>query len=474
MSRQAPSTDALVADVCYRTLKDYLIESTGLAYYLDKDVELAEKIANRLEALNMSGCSAYLALLKDGQDGEAELDELVTDLTIGETYFFRHEEQFEALRQTILPDIIRRNASRRQIRIWSAGCATGAETYSISILLHREFAAELAGWDVSIVGTDINRKFLAQAREGQFGDWTLRGTGEEIKSACFLRSARSWRIRDEYREGIALQYHNLVKHPYPSLLHNLAAFDLILCRNVMIYFSHEVIRDCVNRFWSSLVDGGWLLVGHAEFNPEFFRAFQAINAPGTVLFTRAGEPPKQPAYQTDGWVVESATPATAPWQPSSLPDLPLLLRRPPIAPAAADTKGALGDSLTVQIRELADRAQWEAAGALCQTLIGKDNLNPLGHFYHALVLEQMGRRQEAEHALSRAIYLDRDFALAHYHKGLLLQNGEDLAGAVRSFRNVLTLLRPMAPDRRFAEADGISAADLAELAQMQLEVLEET
>jgi chemotaxis protein methyltransferase CheR len=474
VSRQALSPDLLVADLSYRNLKDYLIESTGLAYYLDKDSELAEKIAKRLETLNMAGCSAYLALLKDGQAGEAELDELVADLTIGETYFFRHEEQFDALRRTILPDIIRRNASRRQIRIWSAGCATGAEAYSISILLRREFAGQLAGWDVSIVGTDINRKFLAQAREGQFGDWALRGTGEEIKSACFLQSTRSWRIRDEYREGVALQYHNLVKHPYPSLLHNLAAFDLILCRNVMIYFSREVIRGCVNRFWSSLVDGGWLLVGHAEMDPEAFRAFRTINAPGTVLFERAGEPPKKPAYQTDGWVAESAAPATTPWQPPSLPDLPLLLRQPPIAPESADGGDASGDLVASQIRALADRAQWEAAGALCRTLIDNDSLNPVGHFYHALVLDQMGRRHEAERALNRAIYLDRDFVLAHYHKGLLLQNGEDLAGAARSFRNVLSLLRPMAPDRRFAEADGISAADLAELAQMQLEVLEGT
>lgn len=474
MSRQAPSPDMLVVDLSYRNLKDYLIESTGLAYYLDKDSALAEKIAKRLEVLNVSGCSAYLALLRDGQAGEAELDELVEDLTIGETYFFRHEEQFDALRRTILPDIIRRNASRRQIRIWSAGCATGAEAYSLSILLRREFAGQLAGWDVSIVGTDINRKFLSQAREGHFGDWALRSTGEEIRSACFLQSARSWRIRDEYREGVALQYHNLVKHPYPSLLHNLAAFDLILCRNVMIYFSHEVIRDCVNRFWSSLVDGGWLLVGHAEFNPEFFRAFHAINAPGTILFERAGEPPKQPIYQVDTWTAESAAPAPAPWQPPSFPDLPLLLRQRPIAPEAAGTNDAAGAPLTARIRELADRAQWEGAEALCEALIGKDSLNPVGHFYQALVLEQMGRRQEAERALNRTIYLDRDFVLAHYHKGLLLQNGGDLAGAARSFRNVLTLLRPMAPGRRFAEADGISAADLAELAQMQLEVLEGT
>lgn len=462
MNRQAPPPDALVADLGYRSLKDYLIESTGLAYYLDKDLALAEKIHKRLGALKIPNCSDYLSLLRNGHAGEAELDELVTDLTIGETYFFRLEEQFEALRRTILPDIIRRNAARRQLRIWSAGCATGAEAYSISIMLRREFAGQLAGWDVSVLGTDINRKFLAQAREGRFGDWALRSTDDETKALCFLPSAGSWRVREEYRDGISFQYHNLVKHPYPSLLNNLAAFDLILCRNVMIYFSREVLGDSVGRFWNSLVDGGWLLVGHAETNLEFFRPFKTINFPGTVLFQRSGDSP-------------GPAPASPPWRPPSLPDLPLLLKRPSDIPSQPEArKTAAHDPLIDQIRDLADRAKWEAAAGVCRTLIDKDKLNPLGQFYHALVLEQMGHQKEAENALSRTIYLDRNFVLAHYHRGLLLQKGKDTVGAARSLRNVIELLRPLDPQAGLAEADGISAGDLAELAQMQLDILGET
>ncbi len=461
---------ALALDPGFPELKEHVIATTGLAYYLNKDVDLAEKVGKRLVALNIPACSAYLTLLRDGHRGESELDELVRDLTIGETYFFRHREQFDALRQTVLPDILRRNASRRQIRIWSAGCASGAEVYSISILLHREFGNALAGWDVSILGTDINRTFLAQAREGQFGDWALRSTDEAIKSSYFERHAGRWRIGDPYREGVSFQYHNLVKHPYPSLVHNLAAFDLILCRNVMIYFSRDVIGNCVDRFWNSLVEGGWLLVGHAEVNQESFRAFRTVTVPGTVLFERAGE--ALPAQRVENATVALAQ--AAPWQPPTLPDLPPLLGRPPPVPENGESGGMGGHPLTTKIRQLADRAEWKAAAQLCLKMIDEDALNPLGHFYHALVLEQTGQMRAAESALSRAIYLDREFVLAHYHRGLLLQRGQDVAAAARSFRNVMNLLRRMDSDKRFAEADGIAAAELMELAQMQLDVLEGT
>ncbi|MBI4249250.1 MAG: hypothetical protein HY611_07085, partial [Elusimicrobia bacterium] len=226
------------------------------------------------------------------------------------------------------------------------------------------------------------------------------------------------------------------------------------------------------RFWTSLVDGGWLVVGHAEMNPEFFRAFRSVSFPGTLLFERAEKPPEQSRLPTDAWMPNSDASSATSWQPPSLPDIPLLLRRQPAAPPAAGEEARDAGPTTTRIRELADHAQWEEAAGLCRTFIEKNRLSPLGHFYHALVLDQMGRAQEAEGALNRAIYLERDFVLAHYHKGLLLQKGKDLSGAARSFRNALNLLDAMSPEKIFSEADGISAADLSELAQMQLDVLE--
>jgi chemotaxis protein methyltransferase CheR len=467
VSLPAVQASALTSDLGYRSLKQYLLEWTGLAFYADKDDQLGEKIAKRLAALQLSSCAAYLNLLRDGAAGESELDELISDLTIGETHFFRFEEHFQALRRTIIPELIRRNAARRQIRIWSAGCSFGAEPYSLTVMLQREFASELAGWDVSVIGTDINRQFLARARQACFGEWALRGVDRHLREVCFEPSPLGHRLRDVYREGTSFQYHNLVKHPYPSLLYNLAAFDLILCRNVLIYFSRETIDQCAARFFSALVEGGWLLVGHAEMNPESFRAFRAVDLCGAMVFQRPpGDAPADPGAAS----TLAFTPAPLP--PPEPPPLSWLPGPPP-PPSPAATPGDTPATTTARIRELADRAAWTEAGQLCRTLIEADRLNPLGHFYQALVLEQMGQLREADVALNRVIYLDRSFVLAHYHRGLLLQKIEDLAGAARAFRNVLDLLTALEPDTMLAEGDGISASALRELAQMQLEVLEE-
>ena len=119
------------------------------------------------------------------------MDALIEEVTIGETYFFRHREHFDALRDLVLPDLIARNAGQRRLRIWCAGCADGAEPYSLSILLRRELAHLLFGWEVSILGTDINRQCLAIAREGRFEEWSLRSTSEDVKQACFAEKGKT-------------------------------------------------------------------------------------------------------------------------------------------------------------------------------------------------------------------------------------------------------------------------------------------
>src|ERR1700722_18886086 len=155
------------------------------------------------------------------------------------------------------------------------------------MLLRREFGHSLAGWDVTILGTDINREFLARAREGCYEEWALRNMAEENRRNYFVRSGKSWCVAPEYREGVSFQYHNLVAHPFPSLLNNLFAFDVILCRNVTIYFSLDIVRGIIERFHQSLVEEGWLLVGHAEPNMELFRSFRVVNALGAVLYQKS-------------------------------------------------------------------------------------------------------------------------------------------------------------------------------------------
>ncbi len=465
-------TSRLLRDPAYRALKDFVVESTGLAYYVDKDEDLADRIERRMSKRNVQDCAAYLCLLKDGHGEEAELDALITELTIGETHFFRHREQFDALRDVVLPDLIERNRHTRRVRIWSAGCATGAEPYSVAILLKRELAHLVAGWEVSILGTDINREFLTRAREGRFEEWAFRSTPEDLKLACFSRSGKSYIIAPEYREWVSFQYHNLVRHPFPSLLSNLSAFDLILCRNVTIYFAPDVIRRMIAQFHECLVDGGWLLVGHAEPNTELFWAFRTVNVPGAVLYQKdVGQ-----AINAGGFASGPTLETVATWTPPSLPEPDLLLEKKVPCPQTIPRRGD-GESAEptpsglAAVRLLADQGRWEEAARRCEELLKTDRLNPAVHFYHALVLEQMGFHDETERSLQRAIYLDRTFVLAHYHLGLFLQRKGKAQGAARSFQNVLRLLSRMEDDRVFSDGDGITAVELRELSQIHLEVL---
>ena len=463
-----PRTHALCQDPWYGRLKEHLIATTGLAYYADKDDDLASRLAVRIAQHRLSGCAAYLALLAEGPQAEPERDALIETLTIGETFFFRHGELFDALRRIVIPDLVARNQATRRLRIWSAGCSVGAEAYSLSIVLRRDFAAALAGWDVTILGTDINRTFLARAREGCYEDWALRNTPEEIRRAHFVRQGSAWSIAPEYREGVSFQYHNLVAHSFPSLVNNLFAFDLILCRNVTIYFAADIVRKVVSQLHESLADGGWLAVGHAEPNTELFRAFRTVNTDGAVLYQKSGV--------AAGGVATPAVPEAAPqaaggtWTPPVLPDVPAISditrRLTPLGSPA-------GVADIAAIRALADRGDWQAADRLCHAAQLRDRLNPAVYFYHALVLEQTGRHTDAERALRQAIYVDRSFVLAHYYLALLLQKQRHFPAAARSFENVLQLLATIAPEAVFAEGDGITADELSKLTRMHLESLEE-
>lgn len=455
---------ALVGDAGFARLKDLVITTTGMAFYADKDGDLARIVGERLVQTGDSGVSAYLDRLSSQP---AEMDALVADLTIGETYFFRHREQFDALRDVILPDVLERNAASRRLRVWSAGCATGPEPYSLAILLRREFGARVAGWHVSIIGTDINQKFLSLARDGRYDEWAFRAMPDDIRRDCFVRAGRQWQIRPEYRSMVSFQYHNLIRNRFPSLADNIAAFDIILCRNVIIYFSQETVAGLVPCLREALVDGGWLVMGHAEPNIELFRDFRTVDVPGAVLYQRAkvsGRSGSAPAPTP-----VSPRPLARPPAPLGAPAPPPPVTAPPAQvppPPAAPSPDALDPA-----RRLADSGQWEAALAACDALLAADSLNAQAHYLRALVLDQTGDGPGCESALRRAIYLDRRAALAHYHLGLYLLRDDRVDQARRSFRNALTVLEGMDDELVLDGADELTAGQLRETVGMHIKIV---
>jgi len=447
---------AIIATPSYPRLKQYVIEHTGLAYYEDKDRDLAERILQRLEIRGLTDCASYLHALEDGAAGEEEMDELIGELTIGETYFFRQPEQFEALRQTVFPDLIERNRSSRRLRIWSAGCATGAEPYSIALLLANELAELVRGWDVTILGTDIDREFIARARAATYDNWAFRGCPKDFRTRHFELAGKRWVLRPSYRNQVTFQRHNLVKDPIPA-----AAYDLVLCRNVMIYFSPEIVRATADRLFGSLAEGGWLLVGHAELSTEVFRAFRTVNLPGVTLYQKAGATAPVQDVTPPRVATQAAHSGRGPARGIAAVPIRDRNERPKPAPASPDVQ---------QVRQLADSGQWDEAAACCGKLLEADSLNPVVHFTFALILEHTGAQEAAEQSLRRAIYLNRSFALAHYHLGLLLRKKNDIRRAKKAFENVIELAKRWRGSDPVEHAE-VTVAELRDLAKSHLDLL---
>jgi chemotaxis protein methyltransferase CheR len=445
------SIASLLLDPQYETLKNFVIGHTGLSYYADKDEDFATRLSRRFSARSVTHCGSYLPLLSDPRSASTEMDLLVGELTLGETYFFRQPEHFDLLRDTIVPNLLHRNKDTRAIRIWSAGCATGAEPYSVSILLQTEFQKELAGWDVSILATDINVDFLAQARAARFPGWALRGATDEFRERCFIRNGSLWELRTQFRKGVSFQYSNLASDL--DLPGAAGMFDLILCRNVLIYFSSSQTAQVLARLHGALAPGGWLLVGYAEPNMEMFKAFETVSTAQATAYRKS---------ETAGGFARDASV----WEPPIWHDRPPSINPPTAKPEPLPTPPPSVD----QVRMLADIGHWEAATALAERLIESDGLNPAAYFTSALIQEHRGEIQGARKAFQRAIYLDRRFALAHYHLGTSFRSTREMERADRCFRNALDILTSIPDNEPLPHGDSITAGELRNLAASNLQM----
>ncbi|WP_247896495.1 CheR family methyltransferase [Azospirillum argentinense] len=307
--------DAILRDPVFPRIKAAVIGATGLAYYADKDAALAERINRRLSDKPTLGLAAYLAqLAAEGPTGP-EYQALINELTVGETFFFRYAEQFEALCAVAIPECLRRNRESRLLRIWSAGCSIGPEAYTLEILLKRHFADQLRDWQVSIVGTDLNASFIETARRGVYGNWAVRGLDPAVLAECFDRQGDLWAVKPRFREWTSFSVFNLVDGPLPNYPRGLGALDVVLCRNVMIYFDEPTRTRLLENLHEVLVPNGWLVVGHAETGQQVNSLFTPVPVPGATIY-RKPRPGCAPA----------AAPMAA--QPAFIPP-PLPNRRPP-------------------------------------------------------------------------------------------------------------------------------------------------
>jgi chemotaxis protein methyltransferase CheR len=256
--------------------------------------------ASRLNAavqkvLPRSGCGGVAELLAslDEASHPRWLYDLVESLTVGETYFLRDLAQTAALREIVLPEAVGRRTNERRLRLWSAGCSTGEEVYTLAILLkERNLAAD---WDVTLLGTDVNRESLRAAREATYPAWSFRATPPAIRETYFETHGNAWRVKESLRRMARFAWINLGADP---LLPPLTELDVIMCRNVTIYFDEAATQRLYRALVSALAPGGWLVLGPSDPLPIDREGLERVDVTDAVLWrrvpTQAERRPKTP------------------------------------------------------------------------------------------------------------------------------------------------------------------------------------
>jgi chemotaxis protein methyltransferase CheR len=469
--------------------------------------ELERGVAAALEQSGAASPEALYELLAEkGPRGTAAFDAMVPALTINETHFFRNRPQMQALETEILPQLIEARRHTRRLRIWSAACSTGEEPYSLAILLDR-LLPERDRWDVLIHGTDIDPTALAKARTGEYGNWSFREVPAGIKESYFTQlDEHRHELDPRIRRMVRFSRLNLVDDSYPAPENLTDRMDLVLCRNVLIYFREEVTQRIVDRLHESLVDEGWLVVGHAEPSQEIFHRYQVLNYPGTIVYRRSsnraqGKPVGVPVLRTPPVVRPQATghrPQGGIQEPAPVRPLRPVggkqVAGPPAPPNAVEEafalfeSGASGEAINrleqlaaesprdarapyLLAKIFASKVRFPEAEKWIDLAIANRELAPEAHYLRGIVLQEQGRLEDALEAFRRSLFLDQTFALGHFAAAGVFARTGQTARARKSLATVAELLEGKPADMLLPEGDGLTVGRLMELVALQQELV---
>ncbi|CAN5907423.1 protein-glutamate O-methyltransferase CheR [soil metagenome] len=456
-----------------------------------------------------------IALLRAFERPGDTRDAVLAELTVGESYFFRDSAQLDLLATDILPPRLESHGVDRPLRIWSAGCASGEEAHTLAIMLREQ------KWPhpTHILGTDIALPRLAAARRGRYTRWALRGVSSDRIERWFEHSSAQYDLDRTIRDMVEFRPLNLVADDYATPERGADGFDLVLCRNVMIYFEMETVAHIARGLLDSLAPDGWLVLGASDPLLVHLVPCEAVVTASGIAYRRAG--------RTHATVPAAAMPAldhavdapseyTAPTIPErDAPSLASELAMPPLAldrspfsddvPEASKVVQAGGDNdatrayakaaypaaeflalaalahapaedvalslWIIAIRSVANQGRLNEAGELCARALDLHPLSAELQYLHATLLAEAGWFGDAAAASRRAIYLDRTFVMGHLLLGDALTRTGDPAAARIAFTNVLHLLASTEAGAAVLAADGIPVARLRQVAELRLRAL---
>lgn len=480
----------------------------------DKDRQnFQQNIGARLKTRGVTD-KEYLDFLRGaGAAAQEEWDKLHFALTVGESYFFRDRGQIDLIRDVVFPALIRENQAARKMRIWSAGCSTGEEPYSLAMLLDN-LLPDLAEWDIRILATDLNRFALEKARLGLYPEWSFRKMEPVWRDRYFVRSKFEWQLDRKIRKMVEFRTGNLAADPLPDSSAGLADLDFIFCRNVFIYFSRETVEWIAERMSRALRPGGYFMSGHGELFNLKLPELRVEMHPNSVIYRRLDgpAPARVPVRPPAAAASVAPAPPPAPEPPtSSPPSPPAPPARPPSRPAPAlmgreTSKVSAGSDISkdspedvqtdeyAQLEELMRAHRYEdlirRTGQAAQMPIDNPALYLVARAYanlgdhasalvaceraleggiarasevlllKARIIEESGHPEQALELLRRALYLDPDNVPAYLEMAEAYDRIGQPNRARKQRETALSLLKKLNSGTEIDRYEGITAGEL--------------
>lgn len=391
----------------------------------------------------------YLTALAESPPNAGELESVTRELTVGESYFFRDPAQIDVLYKHIIPELVKKRSPLGELRVLSAGCASGEEPYTLAIALS-ECLPRSAEWRVTITALDINTEFLRRAGAASYSEWSLRQAPERIKQRYFAREGSRYQLSPEIRSRVRFHYANLAVDPLPAPALGVIGMDLIFCRNVLYYFEHDARGRVIEGLARSLALGGFLVFGHSDLVKPQVPLCRTVSFNDVVVFQRADR------------TLVASPPDSAPRTPSAFePVAAVATPSEPVSEPAAFRDLA-------PVFELANAGEFREAIAALDGVIRAHPELAAGHLLHAFLLAEQSEHAAALDAFRRCLYLDPSLLLAHAGASMAARRLGNTALARRHAACVRALAKDQPEQSPVMGWEGMSAGRLMRLFSEQV------
>lgn len=445
---------------------DLIRHRLGIVMHSHQNYELFRTIQEGCAKFNLTPIE-YLKEVKNSPNQSPLLDHLIAGITVGETYFFRDQQQMLLLQNYVLPKIIanKRDKSFLSFRIWSAGCATGEEIYSIGMMLY-EILPDIEKWNIKLLATDVNTAILQKGILGAYTEWSMRAISDYYKQKYFQKEGKHYLLAQKIKEMVNFEYLNLNDDSYPSIFNETNAQDLIICRNVLIYIDSESCGRLMQKINKCLVPDGYLMLGASDPINIAGTDFVYENRKGT-LFSRILTKNSYIDFLIDQPIKTITEKSTEKKDTSLSKYISKYISKSKTKSKSTKT---LSQDLLLKATELANMGKLEEATKLCEKGFKLDPTNKIHYFTYGLAMSELNKLTEAESALRKTLFLDNQFVAGHFQLGLLLIRNKQHDAGIKSLRNALVIAESKLSDEIVPGSPGLNYKEFAEILRNEIKL----